>query len=338
MRYNVIFSGQTSSNKKLSEKGILVGSIPFFLEEEMKQNDFNEKIEKFKSAIYALSSIVGEVDFLAADFLARYNFEITGQNTETAKESALKLGCEWMNVYEVEKSLKEIGVTHTENWEKGVLENKLFNSLRRITNSLYQNNIDGFKQLVDKTAFSRCSFLSEKINIENPNKALEKCREYIIEECSGVLLFRYKGYESLVYIQGKLNDPTFYLATKEFNFSEEKNIITEINKHKLKLITISKCILISQSNSKFTKNTNEKIFSTQAVKNSPSQVAFFNSRKQDYASNLNSSLLLKLATNNVAEILNNPDVPEKQKENLIVQLTQYLTSYKTQISTRLVNS
>jgi hypothetical protein len=235
--YEAILSGQTNSKEQLCENGILIGSVPFFEEEEEKTK-LNEKINKFNCALDRLKTAVKNLDLLPADFLARHNFEISGQTPENATVNALELGNQWMIRYNVKAHLKEGRFKNCLSWEKNIVNSETYLKIAETVKSFYDNNTNGFQQKVAKVVGERISFLSTKLVID-PIKAAEKCIEYTLEECVAVLIIRYTGkYDALIYIQGKLNEPTHDMATNKFEIDDESFLI--INKKKLNLITVAR--------------------------------------------------------------------------------------------------
>lgn len=335
MPYNVTFSGQTKPGEQLSKKGILVGSVPFFLEEEIKQKDFKEKVEKSQSAIRALKSAVGEVDFLVADSLARHNFEIKGQDKKLAQENALKLGKAWMGHYETEKSLKEIGVVRIEHWKEFVLEHEIFESLKQHIKSLYKYN-NKFRQMVDEATLSRCSLLLKKriIAIDALVGTTEICKKYIFEECAAVLLFRYKGYASLVYTQGSLNEPTFYVATAKFHFEKDDRTLNIINANQLLTITakyrnVSKDVRCTGNN--LLNPPFEKKMGDLGFRNS----LFSQNLKMRHVNSL--PFAARMILGNVESFLNDPDIDADDKEKFVSDIRDVLISFNSKQLTVALN-
>lgn len=249
MRYKAIFSGETNPKQKLSKIGLLFVSIPFHTDTD---NNLQEKIDKFEAGADRLMTATDQLDCLLPNLLNRHNYEMVGQSSEEARTDAMELEHLWKIKYNFKTKL-ENKVKDCLSWEKDILENENYVLLHKYVRQMYQDNTHEFKQKVDSVIGTRISYLASLKNIDLIFAA-HKCLEYTLEECTAVLIARtYEKYDSLFYIQGKLNEPTQMMAATVFNMDDP--IFGAINAHPLEVKIISR---FDSSNSRSSKTKSKR--------------------------------------------------------------------------------
>lgn len=238
MPYNVTLSNGTQHGKKILKNAIFLYSVPFFVDEN------KEKVEKFSAALEKAKTVVQHFDCLSTDVLNRHNVEIVYPekiDKESSRNESLRRADEFKSAYGIDQKIKGETLGHIFSWEDYILKNMetpVGMTIREFVAFFFQNNIC-FSQKVNKSIADRLGLLSAKFPKINLEIATKKIKDYLLEECEAILFLRYVGtYDALIYLQGKLNDPTEYLATSTLENPRDEPILLKINQHPLIPITV----------------------------------------------------------------------------------------------------
>lgn len=196
--------------------------------------------KKFEATLNLVNSTFKKATILIDDSIQRFTMKISSPIDELSqlRSKAIRLGKEWLernstiiNSLEIENN-----VIHWDFW----IENPNYPEFNKIVLDYYSSSAT-YKNAIHENInvfLSRFNAKNKQLSKIELDEAFKLCLDYLLEECSSMMLWASSGYDFEIYPYGRnlAMQATFELIIKKMFPNKLKSVSLRFKKHHLKQI------------------------------------------------------------------------------------------------------